>query len=141
MLVLIAAALAVAASGCGQPPDDSPQLQIQEQLVGTWLRDYTEGSTHVRRVLVLEPGGDFRELASVHGAGSPEEFRHSGKWTYDGTNLKRRYTLMNGRQPSAPTVPFATFEVHFDTPGEFTAIDHVHHREVVYQRVAEGTLP
>jgi hypothetical protein len=97
----------------------------------------------VRRVLVLEPDGSFRELSlavSVAAATSSES-RGSGTWLYDGTNLKRHYRRVNDRPVAAPTVPFATFELRFNSRFEFVGVDHIHQREVVYRRVAEGTLP
>ena len=38
---------------------------------------------------------------------------HSGQWLYDGTNANRKYLLIDGKQPSAPVVPFAEFQLHF----------------------------
>ena len=126
---------------CGSPPDDSPQRRIEERLVGTWLREYRDDATNVRRVLVLGADGHFRELATVDAGAAVSEHVHSGDWTFDGTNLKRRYTQMDGKQPSAPVVPFATFELQFPTPDEFVGVDNVHRREVRYRRVMDGTLP
>lgn len=127
---------------CGEPPDDSEQRRVQERLVGTWLREYREDATTVRRVLVLEPDGRFREMAAARTAGARvTEFAHSGEWTFDGTNLKRRYTLMDGKRPAAPIVPFATFELRFPSPDEFIGVDNVRRRQVHYRRVGEGTLP
>ena len=133
---------AVLACACGSPPDDSPAQQAQERLVGTWLREYKDDSASVRRVLVLAPDGSFREMASVSGTGIPlAEHVHLGAWHFDGTNLKRRYTQMDGKQPSAPIVPFATFEVRFQSRDEFIGVDNVHRRQVHYRRVGEGTTP
>lgn len=138
----MALAAAVLACGCGQPPDDSPAKQTGERLVGTWLRDYEEQGFHIRRVLVLESDGHFREAVNViESGGGVTQSAHAGDWLFDGTNLKRHYTRMNGRQPSAPTVPFATFELRFESPNEFVGIDNVHHHEVRYRRVEEGSLP
>ena len=141
-LRLAALTVAVLAAACGQPPDDSPQQQIRERLIGTWLREYQEDAIRVRRVLVLESGGGFRESALVTDAGAPvAQHAHAGEWRFDGTNLKRRYTRMNGRKPSAPTVPFATFEIHFQSPDEFIGVDNVRRRQLRYRRVVEGTTP
>lgn len=96
----------------------------------------------VRRVLVLQPGGQFQELARAAATGpDAAEHSHIGEWLFDGTNLKRRYTLMDGRQPSAPMVPYATFEIRFASRNEFIGLDRVHKREVRYRRVDDGTLP
>ena len=69
------------------------------------------------------------------------ESQGTGLWLFDGTNLKRHYATINGKSLSAPTVPFATFEVSFPSKSEFVGVDHVHKREVHYERVAEGTEP
>ena len=66
---------------------------------------------------------------------------HSGDWLFDGTNLKRRYTLIDGRLPSAPTFPYAAFEFRFESRNVFIGTDNIRKRQVRYQRVADGTLP
>lgn len=139
---IVALPVAMLMGACGQPPDDSPQQQVSERLVGTWLREYQEGGTSVRRVLVLGPDGHFREMASITEPGaSAAQYAHAGEWRFDGTNLKRRYTEISGGLPAAPTVPFATFELRFPSHNEFIGTDHVHHRQVRYRRVEDGTLP
>ena len=139
LLLALVAALGTAA--CDNAPVDSPVQQTQQRLVGTWLREFDEDGVHVRRVLVLEADGHFDEAVRItDAAGAVTEHRHAGEWLYDGTNLKRRYTRMDGGQPSAPLVPYATFEIRFPAKAEFVGIDHVRRREVRYQRVAGGTL-
>jgi hypothetical protein len=139
-LMLAAAGLA----GCGDPPDDSPRHQISERLAGTWLREYDEDGTRVRRVLVLRPDGTFLELSVVTPAQAQAPVaknEHEGEWSFDGTNLKRHYTRVNGEPPSRLRPPFATFELRFESRDEFVGVDNVHRRRVVYRRVGEGTLP
>jgi hypothetical protein len=107
-----------------------------ETLRGTWLREYTEKGVMVRRVLVLEPGGTFRETARVAAdKGEVTQFVHEGTWLYDGTNLKRKYTSMNGKPPSRLNVPFATFEIAFSSRNEFQGVDHIHGHRIHYRRV------
>ena len=137
----LALTLALVGTGC-QPTTDVSSGEIRQRLVGTWLRDYDENGTQVRRVLVLEPGGRFREMSRTLGpieAGT--RHAHEGEWLYDGTNLKRRYTLMDGKRPAAPTVPFAAFQIVFQGPHAFTGTDNVRRRELSYRRVSEGTQP
>ena len=131
---------AVLAAGCTHPPDETPERTIEARLAGTWLREFEENSSQVRRVLVLAQDGTFTEKAVVRGP-APAQFNHSGDWRYDGTNLKRHYRLLDGKPPSAPFMPFATFELRFETPDEFSGFDRVHRREVHYRRVADGTVP
>lgn len=133
--------LALAGAGC-EPAVDAGTSEIRERLVGTWLRDYDENGTRVRRILVLEPNGHFREMSRTLG---PEEagtrHEHEGEWVYDGTNLKRRYTRIDGKPPGAPTIPFAAFQIEFTGSHDFTGTDNVRHRELRYHRVADGTAP
>lgn len=137
----LAFAAAWGAAACDNAPVDSPAQETQQRLVGTWLREFMEDGVRVRRVLVLETDGHFGESVRITDAtGAVTEHRHAGTWLYDGTNLKRRYTRMDGEQPSAPLVPYATFEIRFSSKAEFVGIDHVRRREVRYQRVADGTL-
>jgi hypothetical protein len=137
--VMLAAAFL---AGCGSPPDESAVQDTRDQLVGTWLREYDEDGVKIRRILVLASDGHFAEQSRVTELGVVEVVHnHAGEWTFDGTNLKRRYTSVDGKQPSAPAMPFATFEIHFDSRNEFTGIDRVRRRQVQYARVAEGTAP
>ncbi len=140
LLALLVAALAVGAAGCDDAPDQNDE--IRDRLIGTWLRDYEEEGTRVRRVLVLQPDGHFHETSRSLG---PREagarHAHEGQWLYDGTNLKRRYTRMDGQPVAAPQMPFAAFQIRFDGSHEFTGIDNVRHRELHYQRVADATQP
>ena len=135
---------------CANPPDSGetgPGLsfnseQTAELLPGTWLREYAEKDVRVRRLLTLGPKGVFHEEARVTDAGGQvTRFVHEGTWLYDGTNLKRRYTLMNGNPPSRLNVPFATFEIAFESSNAFTGVDHIHDHKVHYVRVPEGTKP
>jgi hypothetical protein len=134
--------LALAALGAGCDPAPDAADEVRERLVGSWLRDYEENGTRVRRVLVLEPDGRFRETSRSLG---PQELgkrhMHEGEWLYDGTNLKRRYTLMDGQPVAAPQMPFAAFQIRFTGSHEFIGVDNVRKRELRYQRVPSGTEP
>ncbi|MBG9386684.1 hypothetical protein [Caenimonas aquaedulcis] len=135
-------AAACCLAGCEPAADSAAQDDIRDLLVGTWLREYEDGGVRVRRVLALDAAGHFRESSRIVQPGANEiESEHAGDWLYDGTNLKRHYTMMDGRPPSAPTIPFATFELQFPTRNEFTGIDRVRRLEVTYRRVDDGTRP
>lgn len=131
-----------ALAACNGPPDDSRAEDVQLQLMGTWLRDYEENGTRVRRVLVLEQDGRFSEMSKIvqHDA-IVDRHDHAGEWHFDGTNLKRRYTSIDGAQPSAPMFPYAALELRFESRNEFIGMDNVRQRQVRYQRVADGTQP
>jgi hypothetical protein len=138
--IFIALALAASLAACEAPPGNADDTQ--QQLVGTWLREFGANGIQSRRVLVLEPGGAFHETVRVvDRSGKTTDFEHEGTWLFDGTNLKRRYTLMNGRPPSRLNVPFVTFEISFPARNEFVGVDHIHRNQVAYRRVSPETLP
>ena len=129
-------------AACDDAPRELSQDSVQDRLPGTWLREFEEKGVRVRRVLVLESDGKFSEMVRINDAsGAVIEHHHAGSWFYDGTNLKRKYTRMDGKPTAAPTVPFAAFELKFPSRNEFIGIDNVHRREVRYQRVQSETLP
>jgi hypothetical protein len=122
-------------------PIDSAQQEVSEQLQGTWLREYAESGFRARRILVLEPDSRFREMVRItDSAGVVTEHAHEGTWLYDGTNLKRKYTSMDGKPPSRLNLPFAAFELRFESRNEFIGIDNVHKNQVRYRRVQPETL-
>lgn len=115
---------------------------VRERLQGTWLREYEVRGVKARRVLRLGADGAFHEkVRAVDAAGAVAEQVHEGTWLYDGTNLKRRYTLMNGEPPSRLNLPIATFQIAFEGRDAFVGIDHIHGNRVHYRRVAAGTQP
>ena len=133
--VFALAAMVVLATTCQAPLPDGGG---QEQLRGTWLREYSERGVRVRRILSLQADGAFHEkVRIVEASGAVTDYAHEGTWLYDGTNLKRRYTLMNGEPPSRLNVPFATFEIAFESRNEFTGVDHIHGHTVHYRRIGD----
>lgn len=139
-LLLVACDNGATSLSAGEPAD-SAQQDVQEQLQGTWLREYEEGGFRARRIMVLEPDSRFREMVRItDAAGVITEHRHEGTWLYDGTNLKRKYTSMDGRPPSRLNLPFAAFELKFESRNEFIGIDNVHKNQVRYRRVQPETL-
>ena len=147
-------ALAGLLCACEGPPPDEPAAapvasapaenpeDTEQKLAGTWLREFSENGVASRRILVLQPDGAFHEsVRIVDASGAVTEQAHEGTWIYDGTNLKRKYTLMNGKPPSRLNLPFATFAIHFETRNEFVGVDHIHGNRIRYQRVSSDTKP
>ncbi|MES2190689.1 MAG: hypothetical protein V4454_11230 [Pseudomonadota bacterium] len=138
-LLLMGVATAVLMAACGQGTLDSPDEEIQQRLTGSWLREYDQEGAHVRRLLVLEADGHFTESARVvDKAGQVTVHSHAGNWLFDGMNLKRHYTSFDGKKPSSPVLPYATFQVRFESSREFVGTDNLRRREVRYQRVEDG---
>lgn len=122
----------------GQRPPG--QVNLADQLPGTWLREQVEQGVRSRRLLHLDPSGAFREqVRIVSASGEVSQHEHAGTWFYDGTNLKRKYRLMNGQPPSRLNLPFATFEIHFESPDRLVGRDHIHRNTVRYERVPAET--
>jgi hypothetical protein len=128
--------------GPAAAPSAAGVEDTRQALQGTWLRETTADGMTARRVLVLDRDGKFNETVRVtDAAGLVRVFEHEGTWLFDGTNLKRKYTLMDGKPPSRLNVPFATFQIVMDSRNAFTGTDHIHGHVVKYTRVPEGTEP
>ena len=148
MVSLVALSALLAACDSAVPVADASGIpryspeDVQELLQGTWLREYGGDSIEARRILVLSPDGSFAETVRItDAAGQVTTQNHAGTWLYDGTNLKRKYTRMNGKPPSRLNLPFATFEIQLESKNEFTGIDHVHLNRIRYRRVSPDTVP
>ncbi|HSW19204.1 MAG TPA: hypothetical protein VLJ86_18440 [Ramlibacter sp.] len=145
MAIALALAALSAAWDSGPPSLDPPltsadRSEGRERLIGAWLRESTQDGVRTQRILTLEADGDFREVARVvDPQGTSSDHAHQGTWLFDGANLKRKYTLIDGKPPSRLRVPFATFEITFDTRNEFTGVDHIHGNRIRYTRVAPET--
>jgi hypothetical protein len=130
------------AADTAPPPAQQPadRADVADRLPGTWLREQVEQGVRSRRLLHLDADGTFRERVRIVSArGEVSQHEHAGHWFYDGTNLKRKYTLMDGRPPSRLNLPFATFEIRFESRDEFVGTNHVYRSTVRYERVAPDT--
>jgi hypothetical protein len=115
---------------------------VRQHLVGSWLREYEEDGTHVRRVITLEQDGTFREFTKIVQAdGVTTQMANGGEWFFDGINLKRKYTSFDGTPHSHTGFTYATFALKSWSKFEFVGVDNVRRREIRYQRVDAGTLP
>ncbi len=111
-------------------------------MQGTGLREFKEAGIQSRRILRLESDGAFRETVRIiDPAGVATEHLHEGTWLYDGTNLKRKYTTIDGHPPSRLNPPFVTFAIEFESRNEFVGIDHIHGNRIRYARVSPETTP
>ncbi|MDB5963869.1 MAG: hypothetical protein JWQ72_369 [Polaromonas sp.] len=130
-----------APSGMPEPPlAGAADEDVQQELQGSWLREYEQNGVRAKRMLVLGPDGHFEETVRVtDAAGQVTEHRHAGTWLYDGTNLKRKYTSMDGKPPSRLNLPFVALALKFESRNEFVGTDHVHRNEVRYRRVQPET--
>ncbi|MBC7601304.1 MAG: hypothetical protein H7255_01405 [Ramlibacter sp.] len=142
MRALIAIAVLLLGIGLGgcEDPEAMKANETAEKLVGTWLREIEVSGAKAPRILVLGPDGKFSEsLVADFADGRKRKEERSGEWTFDGKNLKRRYTHEDGR--IIGNYNFVTFELTSLSAREFQGKNHVQGEEIHYQRVAEGTEP
>jgi hypothetical protein len=141
LVVLLSRCDAFTPGALSTSPDVASADMVQ-RLQGTWEREAGEQGIHARRLLTLRPDGSFLETVHVvDDVGASTDFVHEGTWLFDGTNLKRHYTRMNGKPPSRLNLPFATFEIRFVSRNEFLGLDRVHGNQVQYRRVAAEAQP
>lgn len=116
--------------------------ETRAKLVGTWLREVESGGMKSRRVLSLSQEGKFADRIHATAAdGQSERLDYAGEWSYDGTNLKRRYLQENGRQFSGGKIRYATQPLVSVSSSELVTKDSAGGLELVYRRVPEGTQP
>jgi hypothetical protein len=128
-------------TGC----ENADSLRIEEtrtKLVGTWLREDNVEGEQARRVLSLGADGKFVDHILVTSQNGRSEHReYGGEWSFDGTNLKRRFLQENGRQYSGGGMRYATFALVSVSSSEFVVNDNLVGRMVSYRKTAEGTQP
>jgi hypothetical protein len=96
----------------------------------------------LRRVLVLAADGKFTDRVLVVSPGAATDAKEfAGEWSYDGTNLKRRYMQENGRQYAGGAMRYATFALKDVTQSQLIVHDSIQGRDATYRHVAGGTLP
>ncbi|OOG42239.1 hypothetical protein [Polaromonas sp. A23] len=140
ILLPLLVALALAA-GCDNE-ESARTDETRAKLVGTWLREAESGGVKSRRVLSLSQDGKFADRIHATAAdGQSERLDYAGEWSYDGTNLKRRYLQENGRQFSGGKIRYATQPLVSVSSSELVTRDNAGGIELVYQRAPEGTQP
>ena len=114
----------------------------RQRLIGTWLRELNDGSTQLRRVVVLSADNSFREVAKVaRPDGTVEMESHKGEWFFDGTNIKRKYTHLNDIPLSSSRMTFATFRLEPSSDDEIVGVDDIRQVKVTDRRVPDCTTP
>ena len=121
---MLATALTGLLAACDNPQGQYVQ-QVSAQLPGTWRYDEVDGGEQVQRTLQLDAGGSFTDtlrLQTQHSA-APETVAYGGQWSYDGTNLKRRYLNENGRQFAGGGFRYSTQPLTSVSPTELVLQD------------------
>ena len=135
--------LAAVPAGLLAACDDAQRQRVQQvsaQLAGTWQHDEVDGGEQVRRTLQLGTDGRFTDTVRVQqqGGAAPKTVTYGGEWSYDGTNLKRRYLSENGRQFAGGGFRYSTQPLASVSSTELVLQDSAAKTADRYQRVATG---
>lgn len=141
-IILLFALLTLAlVAGCSNE-ESARSDETRATLVGTWLREAESAGMKSRRVVFLGQDGKFADRIHTKAAdGQSERLDYTGEWSYDGTNLKRRYLQENGRSFAGGKIRYATQPLVSVSASELVTRDTAEGVELVYRRVAEGTQP
>lgn len=122
---------------------EDPQLgAVKKLLVGTWFVESKEQGGITRRVLTLETDGDLRESVQTltPSGGSSSESRE-GEWFFDGVNLKRKYTYVDGKPLTNAHFVYETHELKSVTASELVASSRVGRGEMRLKRESSRGRP
>lgn len=115
---------------------EDPQVRdVKARLVGTWVAESMEHGGVARRVLTLEASGHAKETVRITASGgaSASESRE-GEWSFDGVNLKRRYTHVDGKPLTNAHFIYQTHELKSVTDTELVASSNVGRGEMRLRR-------
>ena len=126
--------LAGLAAGC----DDPHSRDVKARLVGTWVAESREHGGMARRELTLQDDGRLKETVRIIApSGASDSHSRAGEWFFDGVNLKRKYTYVDGEPLTNAHFIYETHELKSVTPSELVAGSNVGRGELRFKR--EGT--
>lgn len=119
--------------------DDPKTRDVRARLAGTW---FVEAEVHggiARRVLTLGADGHVKEFVRlVAPSGASDTESREGEWFFDGVNLKRKYTYVDGKPLTNAHFIYETHEVKSVTASELVASSNVGKGELRLKRDASG---
>lgn len=122
--------------------EDPQQRDVKERLVGTWLAESPAHGGSVRRVLTLEQGGRVTETIRTSAPGGATESQsREGEWFFDGVNLKRKYTYVDGKPLTNAHFIYETHELKSVTESELVAASSVGRGDVRLKKDRSGPQP
>ena len=78
--------------------EDDRVRETKARLVGTWFAESEVQGTRVQRELTLAPDGAAKEITRTRTAnGASASETREGEWFFDGVNVKRKYTFIDGK--------------------------------------------
>ncbi|MBC5768339.1 hypothetical protein [Ramlibacter albus] len=122
--------------------EDPQTRDVKARLVGTWFAESQEHGGVARRALTLEAGGHLKESVRIiapNGASDLES--REGEWFFDGVNLKRKYTYVDGQPLTNAHFIYDTHELRSVTASELVAVSNVGRGELRLKREQGGVRP
>lgn len=122
--------------------EDAQVRDVKVRLVGTWHVESQEHGGVARRVLTFEADGRVKETVRVTApSGASESGSREGEWFFDGVNLKRKYTYVDGKPLTNAHFIYETHELKSVTASDLVAASNVGRGEVRFKRDATGGRP
>lgn len=136
MLVPVLAAALLA--GC----QDAGTQQTKARLVGTWTSESSSQAGVTRRTLSLQADGRVKDTVHITAPTgvSATEIRE-GEWFFDGVNLKRKYTYIDGKPLTNAHFIYETQELKSITDSELVASSNVGRGTLKLERETTGGHP
>ncbi|HVE53809.1 MAG TPA: hypothetical protein VNB23_10560 [Ramlibacter sp.] len=106
------------------------------------MREAPEHGGMARRALRLQADGRVHEtIRTVAPNGAAATESREGEWFFDGVNLKRKYTAVDGKLFTNADFIYETHELKSVTATEFVAASNVGAGEVRFRREEGGAKP
>lgn len=122
-------------TGC----EDRQTRDVKARLVGTWVVESPEHGGVARRVLRLQADGHVTETVRLVAPGGAADLElREGEWFFDGLNLKRKYTYVDGKPLTNAHFIYETYELKSVTASELVASSNVGRGEVRLKRDESG---
>ena len=120
--------------------EDPQTRDVKARLVGTWSTESAEHGGVARRVLSLQADGRVRETVRIVApSGASDLNSRDGEWFFDGVNIKRKYTYVDGKPLTNAHFIYETHELKSLTESELVAASNVGRGELRFRREAPGT--
>lgn len=119
--------------------EDRQTRDVKARLVGTWFVESQEHGGIVRRILTLQADGHVTETVRlVAPSGASDVQSREGEWFFDGVNLKRKYTYVDGKPLTNAHFVYETYALKSVTASELVASSNVGRGEVRLKRDESG---
>lgn len=127
--------IALLAAGMLAACEDSQTRGVKARLVGTWISESKEHGGVAQRALTLQADGRVKEVVRIIAPNGASDLNsRDGEWFFDGVNLKRKYTYVDGRPLTNAHFIYETHELKSVTASELVAGSNVGRGELRFKR-------